>query len=309
MTSESLPLLVQIHIPKTAGTALRRLINRRYPDRFRIAPNTFTHAHVAEQRLRAMLAEEPRPLATAGHIVFGLRDVLPPNARYVTVLREPVERTLSHYGYLVAPRDPETRPHGLLSRDTPYRPDLTLEECLGDPRYLPDNLQTRMIVCRRSPFEALPPDALERAKEHLRSGFAFVGVTERFDEFAALLTTTFGWQPRLPKRLRVGGLRPERTSLPRAAARAVEEHNALDLELYALASELQERAVAPIATQVELEQEVVARARALRGSGKRSSDPPGDRDQRARLVDARARLLLKEERADRLRKKLASERR
>ena len=39
-------------------------------------------------------------------MVFGLRDVLPADARYLTVLRDPVERTLSHYGYLVAPRDP-----------------------------------------------------------------------------------------------------------------------------------------------------------------------------------------------------------
>jgi hypothetical protein len=243
---ESQPLLVQIHIPKTAGSALRRVLNKEYGERFRKAPNTFTHAQVAEERLRARAAGEDGapPQAIAGHIVFGLRDVLPADSRYVTVLREPVERTLSHYGYLVAPRDPKERQHGLLARDTPYRPELSLDEALEDRRYLPDNLQTRMIVCRRSPFEQLPGDALAQAKDHLRSRFAFVGVTERFDEFAAVLARAFGWTPRVAPHKRVGELRPERASISPAELRAVEEHDALDLELYAVASELQEQALA-----------------------------------------------------------------
>jgi len=225
-------LFVYLHIPKTAGTSFRRLISRQYAGRFRKTPNTFTHAQVAEERLRAMLAGEPPPLAIGGHIVFGLRDALPRDARYLTVLRDPVERTLSHYGYLVAPRDPVERPHGLLEHGTPYRADLTLEESLADRRYLPDNLQTRMLVCRRSPFEELPPDALDLAKRHLRD-FAYVGVTERLDDFFAAL----GWRPPASRRRRVGE-RPSRSSLNREQLRAVEEHNALDLELYAVAEEL-----------------------------------------------------------------------
>lgn len=240
------PLLVQIHIPKTAGTALRRVLKKEYGERFWKAPNTFTHPQLAEERLRVGVTgkDATPPLAIAGHIVFGLRDVLPADSRYLTVLREPVERTLSHWAYLVAPRDPKERQHGLLARDTPYRPEISLEEALADPRYLPGNLQTRMIVCRRSPFEQLPADALEQAKEHLRSRFAYVGVTERFDEFVALLGTAFGWAPRVAPRKRVGDGRSDRASLSRETLRAVEEHDALDLELYALASELQEQSLA-----------------------------------------------------------------
>jgi hypothetical protein len=239
-------LFVHIHIPKTAGSALRRVLSKEYGERYRKAPNTFTHADVAEERLRARAAGEggEPPLALAGHIVFGLRAVLPPDSRFVTVLRDPVERTLSHYAYLVAPRDPVERPHGLLDRATPYRPELSLAEALDDRRYLPDNLQTRMIVCRRSPFEELPADALEQAKEHLRSRFAFVGVTERFDEFASLLARAFAWAPRVPPRKKVGGPRPARESLSPDELHALEGHDALDLELYALASELQAEALA-----------------------------------------------------------------
>ena len=162
-------------------------------------------------------------------MVFGLRDVLPPDARYLTVLRDPVERTLSHYGYLVAPRDVAERPHGLLARTTPYRPDLTLEEALADPRYLPDNLQTRMLVCSRSPFEELPP---------MRS-------TAPRSTCARSPTSASpsGWTTSSPRSAGLAaaeaqavGERPPRESLTAAQLRAVEEHDALDLELFALAA-------------------------------------------------------------------------
>jgi hypothetical protein len=302
--SEKPPLLVLIHIPKTGGSALRRIIEREHGDRYRKTPNVITHPEVAEERIRAALADESSPLlAMAGHIVFGLRNLLPPDTRYVTVLREPIERTLSHYGYLVAPRDPSTRQHGLLSRDTPYRPELSIEECLQDPRYLPDNLQTRMIVCRRSPFEDLPGDALEQAKEHLRERFAFVGVTERLDELVALLTTAYGWQSRIPTQARANEARPRRGDLSPAALEAIEAHNALDLELYEFARELQDRAVERAASEVELELAVLGRARELRDGAAPIASPPAD--VRSRLVEARAQLLLEEEQVARLRRKLS----
>ena len=43
-----------------------------------------------------------------------------------------------------------------------------------------------------SPWDELPADALQRAKENL-AAFDFVGTTERFDEFVALLNIALGW--------------------------------------------------------------------------------------------------------------------
>jgi hypothetical protein len=304
VSSERQPLLVQIHIPKTGGAALRGIISSELGGRFKQKLNTITHPEKAEARIRAIGAGEGvRPPALCGHIVFGLRDLLPPDTRYVTVLREPVERTLSHYGYLVAPRDPALHPHGLLSRDSPYRPEMSLEECLSDPDYLLDNLQTRMIVCRRSPFEELPVDALEQAKKHLQERFAFVGVTERLDELIVLLTTAYGWRLRIPGRRHVSGARLQRADLSPATLRAVEAQNALDLDLHVFARGLMDRAVEAVAPDVGLGLDSLDRARELQGGAAPSASPPTDL--RSRLVEAQAELLVQEAQVARLRSKLA----
>jgi hypothetical protein len=299
------PLLALLHIPKTGGSSLVKTIRREYGEPFRKSPNAIVDPILAEAKLRALgeAADSSRPLAVAGHMVFGMRDLLPPDTRYMTVLREPIERTLSHYAYLVAPRDPKSRPHGLLARGTPYRPEMTLEQCLEDSCYLPDNLQTRMIVSRRSPFEPLPPDALEQAKDHLAKRFAHVGVTERLDEMTALLTTAYGWASRLSLRTRVSRGRVRRTDIAPATLRAVERSNMLDAELYEFACGLFDRAVKENGAEVQLELDVLRRAAEREGG--RAPTTPQPSDLRARLVDARAELVIREEKIEQLRHKLA----
>jgi galactose-3-O-sulfotransferase len=311
------PLLALIHIPKTGGSSLVKAIRREYGESFgkSRAPthgvsrpikraNAIVDPVLAEAKLRALgeAADGSRPPVVAGHIVFGMRDLLPPDTRYLTVLREPVERALSHYAYLVEPLGPRSRPRGLLARGTPYRPEMTLEECLDDPRYLPDNLQTRMIVSRRSPFEPLPADALEQAKDHLAKRFAHVGVTDQLDELTALLTTAYGWSLALPVRTLVSQGRARRSDLAPATLRAIERSNMLDAELYEFACGLFERAVEEDASEVRLQLDILHRAAEREGGAAPATPPRGDL--RARLVDARAELVIREAKIARLRHKL-----
>jgi hypothetical protein len=309
------PLLVLLHIPKTAGMTLARILLRHYGDGLvggggedrgappgRRSPNVFSRFEHVDARLRS-IASSPGVRALSGHITFGLAARLPRDARYVTVLREPVERTLSQYFFFVRP--PAKRVGragaGFVPPWLPYPPPtLTLEECLTERGYIPDNLQTRMLCGLVSPYDPLPPGALEQAKRNLAERFAFVGTTERFDEFLALLDLELSWPTVALRRSNVNPDRPHRADLAPEVVALVEERNALDLELHAFASELLAARLADAGPELDREVEVIRRADRGR--------PPLDRswpvEARAALAVAEAELADAHLRVKRLRSRI-----
>src|SRR6266567_9211476 len=150
------PLVVYVHIPRTAGTTIGTVFANAYSDGGVLkAGNTFRSPQKTLARVRtlsALVEEEVR--VVAGSVPYGaLRTHLPKGSRYVTLLREPVDRTLSHYYSLTSPGSST---------------EISLEQMLESDLYLLDNLATRMLSGQESPYGELPADALERAKENLR---------------------------------------------------------------------------------------------------------------------------------------------
>jgi hypothetical protein len=295
------PMLVLLHIPKTAGTSLATIIHHHYGDAFRggvgVArrgpthrrpPNVFSRYDEVQRRLQS-ITERGKLRALAAHITFGCADWLPANTRYVTVLRDPVERTLSHYFYLVSPPKRTGAPATGLGLVPPWlpspSPDLTLEECLQPRGYIPDNLQTRMLCGLISPYNPLPKDGLERAKANLRERFAYVGTTEQFELFLALLNLECGWSTVAYRRARANRNRPPREEVAADLIRVAEEGNVLDRELHAYAEALLVDALRRVDADA-LASEVEVLRQAKRGQG--SLDP------RELPVEARVALALKE---------------
>jgi hypothetical protein len=259
------PLLAFIHVPKAGGTTFNNILRIHYPDgAMHRGLSVFEGVEEAQAALRSMTGDA-KVRALAGHLTFGLHDLLPAETRYLTMLRDPVERTLSHYGYLVRhyfSRDRSARVKGAgvvppwLTR--PSRTP-TLDECLMDRSYIPDNLQTRMLCGLVSPFDELPPHALDQAKRNLLDRFAYVGTTERLEEFVALLNLDLDWPAVAYKLYNKSTRRLSREELPAHTLRYIEERNALDRELHAHAGDLLERALERAGPELELELEVLRR--------------------------------------------------
>jgi hypothetical protein len=265
------PLVALVHLPKTAGTTLTALMRYHYRrGRFLTTGNVFSRFEQVEAKLRE-IGGLTHIGAVAGHFTFGLSDRLPADTRYITILRDPVERTLSHFGFLVLPRAGRTRAAGpaiVPSWLPPPGPDLTLADCLADGGYIPDNLQTRMLCGLASPYDALPPDALETAKRNLRERFAFVGTTERFIESLALLNVQMGWPAVAQGRRRVHLIRPRKEDVAASDLRLIEERNGLDRELHTQATELLAEALDRASPEVDVEIEVLRRVEQRRpGAG------------------------------------------
>ena len=221
------PTVIFLHIGKTAGTTLRRVLRRNFPSadvmvvRARGRPRTETLTDFA----RLPEAERARPRLIMGHTVFGLHELVPRPSTYVSMVRRPKNLVLSQYTFVQ--RTPGHRHH-----EEVVGREMSLEDYIESGLALEmDNSQTRAIAGDLdTPYGACTDEMLERAKRNVEGHFAAVGVTERFDESLVLMQHAFGWRKISYVRANVApGKRPEPSE---RALRLIAEHNRLDDELY-----------------------------------------------------------------------------
>jgi hypothetical protein len=222
-----------VHLQKTAGTVLRLRLARAlgeaaiYPG----SADCGDHLTFSTAELRRLL---PARLAEVrvvfGHFPLCVREILPGPYRTATILREPVERTLSYLRHH-RERTPEDR-------------DRTLEEIYDDPlRFhgLAHNHMTKMLSLTVDEMTAdmltrveYTAERLERAKAALCS-VDVVGVQERLDDFCATAERVFGWrigdEPRFANRSRPVEVSP-------ALRDRIALDNRADQELYEFAVQL-----------------------------------------------------------------------
>lgn len=219
--TEAGPLLLFLHIPKTAGSTLRHIIERQYP------PDAILiqHQPTIQQAVGALpQGSADRLQVVMGHLWFGAHALLPRPATYLTVLRDPIDRIISHY-YFVQ-RDPEHHLHQIVQ-------GMSLEEYVtsgcSTEIY---NDQTRLLA-GGAPVDTGQPSSeiLATAKQNLARHFAVVGLTEEFDRSLILMKRRFGW--RSPFYLKKNVTRhPTKAKIPPATLRVIEQHNQLDMALY-----------------------------------------------------------------------------
>jgi hypothetical protein len=291
-------LLVFVHIPKTAGTTLRTVLGMNEPGpRSRALGNVFKGGGgISEELIQRLRRGRGPELAgvklVRGHVPLGIRELLPkylPKERELTCftfLREPADRTLSHF-FAIRKLGGG---HGL----PPLAAEATLEDALSGG-YLHDNLQTRMLSGLPEPFGEVDQAMLEQAKRNLSEGIAFFGLTERFDESLVLAKQRLGLRSILYRTPgRVNASRPRGDEIPRKLVQAAERANRYDVELYDYARQIFDDA--PERGQVEFDIELAA-LQAAKADGPIQTDTPppagytADPETWPPLLHARAHIL------------------
>jgi len=238
-------LIVFVHIPKTAGTSVKTMYRDQYSPA-QIYKINYNGSAKQVRRFKAALGRRQDPLRLVhGHMDFAWSALMPPDTRYFTVLRDPVERAISHYYHY---RQETVSPiHPLAMRSSLLQ---WVRECGIDEM---DNGQTRRLAgAMPLPCGAINAKNLEQAKANLTSRFAVVGLTERYDESQILLHREFGWPLRRYPKRRVNADRAPRTEVSAEVLREIENCNRLDLELYRFACELFEKQIRGIDMEREL---------------------------------------------------------
>jgi hypothetical protein len=241
-----------IHVMKTGGTTLLTALGQQlepdelYPDRTEdMAADASTRIAFRHMTLKALekIPEERRRRIRVfvGHFPYLAKQVIGGELDVITVLRDPVERTISLLRQFQRPAALwlESPPRAALG-------DLSLEEVYEQPLVFDPlvlNHQTKLF----SMTEADEPGGymhpidvddrrLQLAKQNLAE-VDVVGITERYDAFIDEVTRRYGWRVSADARLNAAPV-DEGFEVSDALRRRIAEDNAIDVELYEFARQL-----------------------------------------------------------------------
>jgi hypothetical protein len=266
-----------IHVMKTGGTSFADIIAAnfpacdRYPDAY-LTPDlniferfeTYLYVPGFVSRVNALRG---RLRIVSGHVPYGVRSLLNDSYIAITLLRDPVERTLSYLKHcrkyhiehmnLTLQQiydDPWFHASFIQNYQTKIF-SMSPEESLAENRYLPGavelpprqilgdglNLSEDVETLRRSApgrvsmecFAAstgvihVDEQRLRTAKDNL-AAVEVLGVTERLDLFLKQLVDQHGWKIQSIPHRHAG----EREQIPQDFQRRIARDNAFDIELY-----------------------------------------------------------------------------
>lgn len=221
--------IIFVHIPKAAGTTLNKILARQYGRQRVFAIKAGMEGRSLQDLEQMPAAQRQNLKVLRGHFNFGLHDLLPQPSTYITLLRNPVDRALSHYYYVL--KFPTHYLHDQVAGQ-----QMSLKDYVSNDLSVElDNHQTRMVAGGETAFVPVgqcSTHGLDVAKQHLHQQFAVVGTVERFDETLILLKEVFGWATPFYAKANVTRNRPQRRSLSAEELELITSRNQIDLELY-----------------------------------------------------------------------------
>lgn len=232
-TSKQEKTLIFLHIPKTAGSTLDRVIDYQYNLKQIVKIKPDIHGEQINQVKNLSNTQKKKIQVIKGHTYFGWHGLLPQPCTYFTLLRNPVERFISNYYYILKRKDHLV---GQILREQ----KTTMEEFArwsGE-----DNYQTRFLSKTIGEIDLnintgnCTRDMLEQAKRNLRENCAVVGIVEEFDKTLLLLKKNFGWKNIFYKVRNQNNQRPSTSVISQKTLSLIAEKNKLDLELYQYAN-------------------------------------------------------------------------
>ncbi|WP_448090730.1 sulfotransferase family 2 domain-containing protein [Pseudomonas azerbaijanoccidentalis] len=232
--------LYYLHIPKTAGTSLTSFLDAQF-DRSKIC---------SAQLLPELFKLDSNSISKydffRGHLWFGLDSYVGKDLNYITMLRDPVQRTISWYSHVK--RDVNAYRH-----DSVVKENWSLFDFVTDKETQWDmvNAQTLFLAADLD-YEKLYRDPvgygravikgyaarnkdrelLELAKSRLEK-FMFFGITERMNHSLQLLSHVLDFYPQFSsQKLNVSENRPVDNEISSETILAIKEITSLDQELY-----------------------------------------------------------------------------
>ncbi|MBX3414071.1 MAG: sulfotransferase family 2 domain-containing protein [Pirellulales bacterium] len=176
------PVAVFLHIPKTAGTSIRRLLELNFSTNERLELYATRPGFTAGDLFRkqfALRAEPPK--LVVGHISMPLIRSIPWRVKVATFLRDPLQLCLSRWRHWLRSKNPVHHQQLNSFHDINHY----LETC--QTNVMASRLGVATKLSSRRPFVAL-----HRALRTIDQEIAFIGLAERFEQDSQHLAEVLG---------------------------------------------------------------------------------------------------------------------
>lgn len=227
--------IIFTHVPKVAGTSVMRQLVRENFSRDAIK------TYAGEKDL---LRSRGKFDILVGHSTWGVQRMVSGHPQLFTMLRDPVERAISHYFFVKQPflkegahgNRAQHKVHNEVGLAEVFEANATKKRRLAGT-WLVDNMQTRYLAGYAHYWKGPASSSLLRAaKRNLEFGYAVFGLQNHFDESVQRIAACFDWTVGEPvmvsKKTRI-----EKTVTEEDRA-SVSKWNTLDQDLYDFAQEL-----------------------------------------------------------------------
>lgn len=238
-------LLIHLHIAKTGGMSLSSLVKHGFKsdeifESTRDGLETYSGLGVVPfdcclQGLSRFNMERIRYVS--GHVPFGLHRAFGRPAKYMTLIRHPVDRVISYFFYRIQNNDPYLEDGKVLgfedyveSRRDVHLYDYQVRVVSGRPD-LDVEAPARGAQISGAPVERRH---LDEAKRNIDEHFLAAAPLEQATELALLVRRIYGWpMRRLQTEYKNPTMeRPRLRDIPQHLIRIIEECNPHDLELH-----------------------------------------------------------------------------
>ena len=217
------PKFAHVHIPKTGGISFfQTLCDLFEGGKYKTLNNLSACERFAELSFLDKLAFD----VVGGHMTYGFDPELPRRFSYVAMLRDPVERLISHFTGLKYLQNNVDVSRDLRERDLSVL-DFVRER---DPRYFPWQHAELYFLGASGGLVGSLEILADRAVTNLLANFEFFGIVERHNESMALFEHQFG----VETRVRPMNVTPKtaKISVSEAEREALRESLGLEIRLY-----------------------------------------------------------------------------
>lgn len=225
-------VIIFTHIPKTSGVSLLREL---------VEPNFEPKHMYGYRKLKFFIPDMKKDFRfVRGHVPFGLHRFTTRPVKYITFLRDPIDRAISFYYFVQQDGETSATRHPLCD----YAESVTLKEFYQNKEF--QNYQTRFL-CGFLSFkfynffgsDLMKPYVLQTAKNHLLNQYACFGVLEEREKSLELFRHKFNWvdSQQVPHMKKTRN-RPRVNDVDEETLESLKQANALDIQLYDYALKL-----------------------------------------------------------------------